>query len=261
MPNGILERATSFIPAGILFFMKDSFYFPHFYNARNDRKILRLRRELGTEGYGIYFMILEVLRDSSDFKYPMEDIDLLADDFGVSEAKVRTVICNYQLFEVDQNEKFFSAKFNEYMAPYLKMKEQRRIAGIASATKRLSSSTDVQQPFNDRSTTVQQIKERKVNKENKANKESKEIKVPPIQDVINFFEENGYMNAEKAWHYYNDADWKDRDGKPVLNWKQKMRVVWFKDENKKKIDEQQKIAAYNRDLWNRERAAIGLPPL
>jgi len=45
------------------------------------------------------------------------------------------------------------------------------------------------------------------------------------------------------------------------NWKQKMRVVWFKDENKKKIDEQEKIAAYNRDLWNRERAAIGLPPL
>jgi len=89
---------------------KDAFYFPHFSNARNDRKILRLRRELGTEGYGIYFMILEILRDSTDYKYPLEDIDLLADEFKVSEPKVRTVICNYHLFEVDENQMFFSAK-------------------------------------------------------------------------------------------------------------------------------------------------------
>lgn len=219
---------------------KDAFYFPHFYNARNDRKILRLRRELGTEGYGIYFMILEVLRDSSDFKYPLEDIDLLADDFSVSEAKVRTVICNYQLFQVDENEKFFSAKFNEYMAPYLKMKEQRRIAGLASATKRLSSSTDAEQPSNDRSTTVQQRKgkERKGDKVNKENKVDKVFNVPTLDEVKLFFDDNGYANGERAWNYYNDAGWKDSTGKPVKNWKQKMRGVWFRDENKKPKDKE-----------------------
>jgi len=213
---------------------KDAYYFPHFSNARNDRKILRLRRELGTEGYGIYFMILEILRDSSDYKYPIEDIDLLADEFKVSEPKVRTVICNYQLFEIDDNQMFFSAKFNEYLAPYIRMKEQRRLAGIASASKRLDS-TSVQRPFNDRSTTVQQskVKESKV-KESKVKESKVNIFIPPqIEEVKLFFEENGYVNGEKAWNYYNDADWKDSTGKPVKNWKQKMRGVWFKDENRK----------------------------
>jgi hypothetical protein len=128
---------------------------------------------------------------------------------------------------------FFSAKFNEYLAPYIRMKEQRRLAGIASASKRLTLTT-VQQPLNDRLTTVEQskgkeIKESKVNKGNRVN-----VFTPPqIEEVKLFFEENGFVNGERAWNYYNDADWKDSTGKPVKNWKQKMRGVWFKDENRK----------------------------
>ena len=138
---------------------KEAFYFPHFCNARHDRKIRRLRKELGTEGYGIYFMLLETLREQQDLMYPLEDIDLLAEEFGVSEAKVRVAVCNYELFEIDEEKKFFSPKMIVYLEPYFKMKEQRKMAGRASADKRM---------LNDRSTTVQQskVKESKV-KENK----------------------------------------------------------------------------------------------
>jgi hypothetical protein len=140
---------------------KEAFYFPHFCNARHDRKIRRLRKELGTEGYGIYFMLLETLREQQDLMYPLEDLDLLAEEFGVSEAKVRVAVCNYQLFEIDEEQKFFSPKMLVYLEPYFKMKEQRKLAGKASAEKRL---------LNDRSTTVQQskVKESKEN-ESKVN--------------------------------------------------------------------------------------------
>jgi hypothetical protein len=107
---------------------KDAYYFPHFCNARHDRKVTRLRKELGVEGYGIFFMLLEVLRDQTDFKYPLSDIDLLADEFGTSEPKVRTVICNYQLFNVDEKEKFFSPKLILYLQPYFDRVEHARIA-------------------------------------------------------------------------------------------------------------------------------------
>lgn len=107
---------------------KDAYYFPHFSGARNDRKVKRLRKELGAEGYGIYFMILETLRDQADFTYPMSDIDLLADDFGTSEQKVRVIICNYELFKVDEKERFFSPKFNEFLSPYLEKSERGRVA-------------------------------------------------------------------------------------------------------------------------------------
>jgi len=154
---------------------KEAFYFPHFCNARHDRKIRRLRKELGVEGYGIYFMLLETLREQQDLMYPIEDIDLLAEEFGVSEAKIKATICGYELFELDADEKFFSPKMLVYLEPYFKMKEQRREAGLKSAAKRL---------LNDRSTTVQQskVKESKVN-ESKV----KEISAAPV--VLSFRDE------------------------------------------------------------------------
>jgi hypothetical protein len=143
---------------------KEAFYFPHFCNARHDRKIRRLRRELGVEGYGIYFMLLETLREQQDLMYPMDDLDLLSDEFGVSEAKIRTTICNYELFEVDVDQKFFSPKMLVYLEPYFRMKEQRKMAGKASAEKRIS--TTVERPFNKgKESKVNEIKEN----ENKVN--------------------------------------------------------------------------------------------
>lgn len=107
---------------------KDAYYFPHFCNARNDRKIKRVMKELGVEGYGIYFMLLETLREQTNLKYPLEDIDLLADEFGTSEQKIRTVICNYLLFSLDKQNNFFSKKFNEYLKPYFEKSERARVA-------------------------------------------------------------------------------------------------------------------------------------
>ena len=107
---------------------KDAYYFPHFSNARNDRKLRRIRKELGAEGYGIYFMLLEVLREQSNFAYPLDDIDLLADDLGTSEQKVRTIVANYGLFEVNEREHFFSANLLKYLEPYFQRKNHARIA-------------------------------------------------------------------------------------------------------------------------------------
>jgi len=109
---------------------KDAFYFPHFCNARNDRKIKRLRKELGIEGYGIFFMVLEVLREQTDYKYPIDDIDLLADEFCTSEQKVRTVVTNYDLFRVDSKKKLFSAKLITYLQPMLERREKAKVASM-----------------------------------------------------------------------------------------------------------------------------------
>lgn len=60
------------------------------------------------------------------------------------------------------------------------------------------------------------------------------FKIPTIQEVREYFVVNGYDPdfGETRWHYYNDANWFDSHGNPVLNWKQKMRSVWFKEEYK-----------------------------
>ena len=109
---------------------KDAYYFPHFSNARTDRKLRRVRKELGIEGYGIYFMTLEVLREQEDFAYPLSDIDLLADDFHASEAKVKAVIMSYDLFSVGSDNFFYSPKLIEYLKPYLDRSKRAREAAL-----------------------------------------------------------------------------------------------------------------------------------
>jgi len=57
---------------------------------------------------------------------------------------------------------------------------------------------------------------------------------PTIQEVCEYFKENGYseQSAKRAFQYYESAKWIDSKGSPVKNWKQKMIGVWFKEENK-----------------------------
>ena len=56
--------SSSYLEAYFIFMKKETFYFSHDYNARNDTKILYMRQELGMEGYGIYWYLIEALADS-----------------------------------------------------------------------------------------------------------------------------------------------------------------------------------------------------
>ncbi len=48
--------------------MKDAYYFPHDANACDDDKILQLRSKYGWEGYGLYWAIIEKLRNCKEYK-------------------------------------------------------------------------------------------------------------------------------------------------------------------------------------------------
>ena len=139
---------------------KDAYYFPHFCNARHDRKLRRARKELGLEAYGIFFMLLEVLREQTDYAFPMDDIDLLAEEFGTSEQKIRTVISNYGLFEITENHSFFSSKLLMFIQPYLDRKKQARVAANARWHKELPEPMQEQSSSN-----ASKVKKSKVNKE------------------------------------------------------------------------------------------------
>lgn len=70
--------------------------------------------------------------------------------------------------------------------------------------------------------------------ENVNAKKKERFVAPSLEEVEQFFSENNFKleTARNAFHYYNEANWKDSRGKAIQNWKQKMRGVWFKDENK-----------------------------
>jgi hypothetical protein len=66
------------------------------------------------------------------------------------------------------------------------------------------------------------------------NPKSKLFVPPTLFELVEYFKENGFPEslAERAFKYYDVAEWKDSKGNQVKNWKQKMQSVWFKDENK-----------------------------
>lgn len=115
---------------------KDVGYFPHYINARNDRKIRKARLQLGIEAYSIYFMTLEVLREQKDYRYPLQDLDILADDFGTTLKKVEVIIMNYGLFEVDLEEQFFSPAQKLALKRFDEIKEINRLKGQKSGKAR-----------------------------------------------------------------------------------------------------------------------------
>ncbi len=152
---------------------KDAFWFSHDSNAKDDPKIMILIDQLGPEGYGLFWILIEILRDQTGYKYPLRLLPILAKRYYTSHEKMLAVVKNYSLFIIEEDEFFYSDSLIERMQ-YLEIKrEQRRLAGIKSGearrVKAIEKGTTVQHPFNDGSTGVEQVKDSKekesINKE------------------------------------------------------------------------------------------------
>ena len=75
---------------------KDTFYFSHDYNARNDEKIKRLIRKHGMVGYGIFWSIVEDLYNNANAL--RTDYDGIAYDLRSDSDIVASVVNDFDLF-------------------------------------------------------------------------------------------------------------------------------------------------------------------
>lgn len=244
-------------------------YFPHDFNARSDRKILRLRKVLGCEGYGIFWMLVETLAVQPNFSYPFSDVDLLADEFGTSTAKVEAVIKQFDLFEIDKGAHFFSLSLIVRLQKYLEISQKARenvnkrwkkVRELKSKdqkqlTKQYDRNTTVLPPHNDRNTIKEKnIKEDK-RKEDKTRQDSLgkgliKLKKPlGLQEVLKYAYQKEYdaKMTEKFYKYNCERNWLIND-KPIVNW-QKLLDNWNERElNKCKIEEED----YRQGGWTDE---------
>ena len=62
---------------------KESFYFSHDCGASRDLKMIKLRRKFGWEGAGIFWAVIEALRETSNYEISLEDADDLLFEFGI----------------------------------------------------------------------------------------------------------------------------------------------------------------------------------
>lgn len=116
--------------------IKNAFFFSHDSNARNDEKIVRLRMHHGAEGYGIYFMLVELVMESTDYQLST-DYAALAFQLHVDKERLRSIVEDFNLFQFSEDgTTFFSASLHKRIAPLEDIREQRRQAGIRSGEAR-----------------------------------------------------------------------------------------------------------------------------
>lgn len=100
-------------------------WFSHDCNAKDDPKIILLIDELGLEGFGIFWVLIETLRAQKGYKLQLKAVDALARRYNTTSQKMRVVIESYDLFAIDGDQFFFSPSLLRRMQ---KWDEKRQLA-------------------------------------------------------------------------------------------------------------------------------------
>lgn len=162
-------------------------YFSHDSNARNSDRLIPLRAELQAEGYAIYFMILERLREEPDYT-SVRDYAMLAFDFRVSVESVRRVVEDFDLFAfTEDGERFYSVSFLDRMKAKDAKSEKLRQAAQARWAKNANADTEPRK-CNANATPQQKEEKRKstqkeIKKKEEQNKTKESLSLSPSYEV------------------------------------------------------------------------------
>lgn len=125
-------------------------YLPWPSNMRTADHVLAMRIQEGSAGYGIYVMLLELLRDSETRSLVCNPKNLA---FAINEPDIQLVervIKDYGLFEIAPDGAFRSPWLNQQLEEYDAKKEQARAAGRKGAAARYGKTmADDEQPHSD----------------------------------------------------------------------------------------------------------------
>jgi hypothetical protein len=181
---------------GLFYFMsKDTFYFSHDYNSRNDEKVKFLLRKHGLIGYGLFWAIIEDLYNNANAL--RTDYEGIAYDFRIDVKLVESVIKDFDLFVFDEDT-FGSLSVQKR----LDERDSKSIKARESAHKRWTNANAMQSQCEGnaiKERKVKDINERKVN----------EIKIID-EDFDRFWDLYDYKKsrdkAEKAWKTLNKEE-------------------------------------------------------
>ena len=113
---------------------KETYYFSHDANARHDPNICEMRADYGTEGYGRYWILIEMLREQTDFKLKLCKRNAFAMqlqcDPDAAHKFIDDCINVYELFDSD-GEYFWSNSLLERMDKVKEKSEKARQSALS----------------------------------------------------------------------------------------------------------------------------------
>jgi hypothetical protein len=206
--------------------MKDAYYFPHDSNAKDDPKCIQLIEELGPEGYGIFWILIETLRSQSDYKAPLSILNGMARRYNTTPEKMRNVVFRFGLFSLTEDDQFFfSESFMRRMEAIDKKRKKLSQAGKKGNSIRWLSPGDSQAIATQSQVKESKEKEIKV-KEIKEESEHTRASFPTIEQCRQIAQMSGHSPSYgEAYFYMRDStDWMIPRGNsgqlyPIQNWR------------------------------------------
>ena len=163
---------------------KETYYFSHDYNTRNDFKIKKMIMKLGYTAYGVYRGLIEDLyNNDNSIRF---DLELLAYDFRVEESIINSIINDFDLFTVNDG-----VLSSESIARRLELRDARSEKARKSVAKRWSKNNDINTNVIRKDTNVS---ERNTLKESKV----KESKVKEIKDIKEIEDNHTHLNISNS---------------------------------------------------------------
>ena len=117
-------------------------YIPHPSNCSKSSMITTLLIEEGHAGYGVYWMILELLRDCPEYRIGNNPKSIAWSIHCTDLDLIARVLKNYGLFDVDDDGLLFSPWLLDQMASYDDKKRRLQEAGRRGAAKRFAKGGD-----------------------------------------------------------------------------------------------------------------------
>lgn len=187
---------------------KDAYYFSHDSNARNDQRLMKVRMKYGMEGHGIFFGIIEILREQKDYTLTFDDIDSISFDLRVEKEKIEDIVENYDLFEIKGHTMFYSKSLKRRMLALDEKRQKLASAGkkggLSKARKMLEAKSKQGSSSKVKESKVNKTKVNDINKRMLLFKESlqkykKQYGSVVLLDFYNYWSEPNKSNTKMLW--------------------------------------------------------------
>ncbi|MCA1021818.1 Lin1244/Lin1753 domain-containing protein [Halobacillus litoralis] len=182
---------------------KEAYYFSHDSNARNDPKIMAMISEHGIQGYGMFWVVVEMLREQEEYKLPVKKyvFNALAMQTqcgaDAMQSFVDACINEYELFESD-GEFFWSNSLKKRMNKKNTKSEKAKKAAEARWNKARQNKDSDKQKENEKAQAMQPHSKRNAQAMPKG-KESKEKESKSINTA-----EEERASSENPYTVYED---------------------------------------------------------
>ena len=132
---------------------RDVYWFQHDANARRQQNIVAMRTVYGSEGYGWYWMLMELMREAEDHKLKLTGkytMPALAKELDAKPDKIKEFIedCmnEFELFAGD-DKYFWSPQLNQRMEKYHQTIDKRKEAAKKRWNKEKENPPNYEAPF------------------------------------------------------------------------------------------------------------------